>query len=455
MTDRPESWSGRIGFILATIGSAVGLGSIWKFPYEVGANGGGAFVVFYILGLLLVVTPLIFAEFAIGRRGRADATRAIAAIAMGHGASPRWAWIGTWGVAASFLILSFYSVIGGWAIAYGVDSAWAGLGPANAAAMTDRFAALLAAPVRMAAFHAAFMILTAAIVARGIAGGIERAATVLMPVMISLIAALAIYALAEGGAEATLRFLFVPDFASFTPRAALEAVGLGFFSIGVGLALMATYAAYAGPAIDLRQAAVITLAGDTAISFLAGFAVFPVVFAHGLDPASGPGLMFVTMPLAFADLPGGRVAAAAFFVLLALAALASAISLLEMPSAYLQRRLGWGRPRATVAAAAACWLLGLASVLSFNLWSDWHPLAALPSFATATVFDLLDHLTSNLMLPAGGFAIAIFAGWVLPPTAFRDELRLGPRAAAILAWMLRVIVPAGILAATLGPLLAA
>jgi NSS family neurotransmitter:Na+ symporter len=448
-----EQWSGRMGFILATLGSAAGLGSIWKFPYEVGTNGGSAFVLFYLLGLAFVVVPLMLAEFAIGRRGRSDARASILAVAREEGASPRWAWIGLLGVGLAFLILSYYAVIGGWALAYALETGLRGLPGAAAETAQARFDALLASPPRIIAYHLAFMLMTVAIVARGVAGGIERACMVLMPALLVLMLVLAAYAILGGGLAATLRFMFAFDPATITARAALEALGLGFFSIGVGMAVMVTYAAYAGPEMDLRSVAVATVVGDTAISFLAGFAIFPVVFANGLDPAGGPGLMFVTLPLAFAAMPFGTLAAAAFFLLLVVAALASAISLLEMQVALTRHVLGWTRAQAAWRCGAACWLAGLATVFSFNLWAGVFPLGFLPAFATATIFDLLDHLASNLLLPLGGLALAIFTGWALPARLLGEELQLGPAAAALLRLLLRYAVPAGIAAATVAPAL--
>lgn len=441
-----EHWRSRLGFILATTGSAVGLGSIWKFPYEVGANGGGVFILCYLLGLALIVTPLMFAEFAIGHRGQADATTSIAALARESGAPAWWSAVGRLGATASFLILSFYSVIGGWAIAYALRAPPSG----SAGAAQHRFDELMASPLTVAAYHALFMALTALITARGVAGGIEAATKILMPVLIALIVALAAYSAIVGDVAATIRFLFAFDFSRFTPRVALEAVGLGFFSIGVGLAVMITYSAYAGRDIDLKEVAVVSILGDTAISIMAGFMVFPIVFAYQLDPAGGPGLVFVTLPIAFARMPFGALVSVAFFVLLAVAALASAISLLEMAVAQVQRVAGWSRPRAALAAAFACWLCGLATVLSFSLWSGWRPLAAVPAFANATVFDLLDYLTSNIMLPVGGLLLAVFAGWIMPARLLAQELRLGAAAVGLLRWLLRYAVPAAIAAATLG-----
>jgi NSS family neurotransmitter:Na+ symporter len=443
-----ERWSGRIGFILATTGSAIGLGSIWKFPYEVGTNGGGGFVLCYLAGLAAIVFPLMLCELAIGRRGGADAMASIARVATASGASSAWQLIGAVGVLTAFLILSFYAVIGGWTLAYTVDTVRDGLAGDTAGAGQGRFDALLASPLRMTAYHAGFMGLTAVIVARGVARGIEDACKVMMPVLIVLLAALALYAAAKGDLAAALRFLFVIDPQRATPTVALEALGLGFFSIGVGLAVMVTYAGYAGRDIDLRQVALVTILADTTVSLLAGLAVFPVVFAEKLDPASGPGLLFVTVPLAFAHLPFGTLAAAAFFVLLALAALASAISLLEMPVSWLVQRAHWPRPLATAIAAAAGWLFGLASVLSFNRWAAWYPLAAIPALATATPYELMDQLTSNVLLPAGGLALALFGGWVIPSRLLAEELRLGAAATVVVRTLLRYVAPIGIVAAT-------
>jgi neurotransmitter:Na+ symporter, NSS family len=436
-----ETWSGRTGFILAAVASAVGLGSIWKFPYEVGANGGAWFVLFYLAGLALAVVPLMFAEFAIGRRGGGDAVASIERLAAAHGAARAWRWAGVLGVAAGALILSFYSVIGGWTLAYAVQTLWDGLPGRDAPAVQASYEALLASPARMAAYHAVFIAIAAAVVARGVSRGIETASKLLMPVLVVLILGLALYSALHGDLAATLRFLFRPDPASFTARAALEALGLGFFSIGVGFGLMITYAAYAGREIDLRQAALAAVGIDTAISLAAGLAVFPLVFANGLDPGAGPGLVFVTLPIAFARMPLGAAAAAAFFVLLFVAALASAISMLELAAAFAARRFAWRRRRAAAAVAALCFAAGLATVLSFNRLAHWQP----------TPFDLIDHVTSNVVLPLGGLALSLFAGWALPPSLLADELRLGARGAALLAFVLRWVTPALIAAAAAAP----
>ncbi len=447
-----ESWSGRTGFILATIGSAVGIGSIWKFPYEVGANGGSAFLLFYFLGLVGVVVPLMFAEFAIGRRGRGDPVVSIAALSSSFGADGRWRFVGFLGVLTGFLILTFYSVIGGWTLGYAWQTAVDGLAGESADAARLRFDAFLAAPLRMTMFHGIFMASTAFVIARGVTRGIETASKILMPVLAALMLGLAGYAIAEGDLDATVHFLFRLEPERITAGTVISALGLGFFSIGVGLGLMITYAAYAGAQVRLTQVAIVSVVADTAISLAAGFAVFPIVFAHGLDPGSGPGMVFVTLPLAFARMPLGVVAAFAFFTLLFVAALASAISLLELVVAMLTRRLGWSRLRATLLATGTCFVGGIPTVLSFNLWAGWHPLRAVPALSQQTFFDLIDALTSNLLLPAGGFALALFAGWALPARAIADELRMSQRGAAALRFTLRYVAPAGIALAALAPL---
>ena len=448
-----EAWTGRTGFILATIGSAVGIGSIWKFPYEVGANGGSAFLLFYLLGLVGVVVPLMFAEFAIGRRGRGDPVASIARLAASFGADRRWRFVGLLGVLTGFLILTFYSVIGGWTLGYAWQTAVEGLAGQSADAARLRFEAFLAEPVQMIAFHGVFMASTAFVIARGVTHGIETASKILMPVLAALMLALAGYAIVEGDLDATVRFLFKLEPERITADAVISALGLGFFSIGVGLGLMITYAAYAGAQVRLTQVAIVSVVADTAISLAAGFAVFPIVFAHGLDPGSGPGMVFVTLPLAFARMPLGTVAAFAFFALLFVAALASAISLLELVVAMLTRRYRWSRLRATLLATGACFVGGIPTVLSFNLWAQWHPLEAVPALAHQTFYDLLDGLTSNLMLPAGGFALALFAGWAMPERAIADELRMPRKAASALRFTLRYLAPAGIALAALAPLL--
>ena len=441
MTTHP-SWSGRAAFLFATVGSAVGLGSIWKFPYMVGENGGGAFMLLYLAGLALVVLPLMIAEFVIGRAGQGSAVGSIIRVADRARVSRLWGLLGAWGVAAAFLILSFYSVIGGWTIAFVVDAATGGATAPSGAAAGAAFGAFLADPNPMILWHGVFMALTAVIVLGGITGGLERALTILMPLMFLILIGLVVFSAIHGGMSQALTFLFAPDFSKVTFSVALSAVGLGFFSISVGLGAMITYAAYAGRDIGLGTMAVATIAADTFASILAGLAIFPIVFAHGLDPAGGPGLMFVTLPVGFGQIDGGWMLAFAFFALLLVSALASAISLLEVVVSWAVERFDTPRPATTLAIAVLCFVLGLATVFSFNIWADFHPFTAFGVLQDMTWFDAIDWITSNLMLPVGGILIAGFLGWTAAGRILDDELGGSGAGIALLSWLLRLVVPA-------------
>jgi len=447
MSAAPEkqAWSGRFAFLMATVGSAVGLGSIWKFPYMVGANGGSVFLFAYLAGLVVLILPLMIGEFVIGRRGGKSAVGSIAKVARDNGATPWWAAVGGWGVLTGFLILSFYAVIGGWTVAYiphALSDAFAGR---TAEQVGQQFNAMLADPIGLTFHHAIFMAMTAVIVARGVSDGLERAVTFLMPLMFVILIGLVGYAYATADFGAAATFFFTPDFSKLTPDVVLSAVGLGFFSIGTGIGAMITYAAYAPREIRLGEAAIWTIAADTFASFLAAFAIFPLVFAYELNPAGGAGLMFTTLPIAFGQMPGGAFVGAAFFLLLVVSALASAISLLELVVAWATERFGVSRPTAAYTSALVCWAVGLGTVLSFNNWSTWYPLAAVPSFESKSFFDALDHLTSNIMLPLGGIFLGLFVGWVMSKKAVLEELGIedGPRW-QLLRFLLGVVCPAAI-----------
>jgi len=416
-----EHWSGRIGFLLASIGSAVGLGNFWRFTYEAGENGGGAFVLVYLVCVFLLITPLLLAELVIGRRGQESAAGSVAKIAREAGATTLWRIVGIWGILGGLLVLSFYSVIGGWVIVYIPDAlagAFSNSGKDEAEAM---FGALFNDPVRMLIGHAIFMGLTIAIVLRGVRGGIETATEILMPLLFLMLIGLVIYGVYEGDFPAALDFLFAPDFAAVTPKVFLAAIGQAFFSVGVGLGLMITYGSYVGQGINLTKAALTIAAADTAVAILAGLAIFPIVFGSGLEAGQGPGLMFVTLPIALGALPFGDYVGAAFFFLLFVAAITSSISLLELGVAWVAE-WGLGRLRAALVTGGVVFLVGVGAALSFNVWSDLHPFEFLPTFEGKNIFDSLDHLTADIMLPVGGLLVALFAGWVLPESAAREEL---------------------------------
>lgn len=406
---RPQ-WSSKLAFIAAAVGSAVGLGSIWKFPYIVGANGGGAFVIVYLGFVAAVGIPLMAAELMLGRRGGPGVVRSLG-LAVGRARS-RWNILGWLGVTAAFVILSFYSVVAGWALAYAVKAAVGGLAAATPASSAALFDSLLADPAEMIGWHTLLLGLTALIVAQGVTAGIERYARWLMPLFAILLLGLAAYASVTGDFARGAAFLFRPDFAALTPAATLSAAGHAFFTLSLGMGAMIAYGGYLAADVSAPRTAIWVAACDTVCSLAAGLAIFPIVFRFGLDPTEGPGLVFVTLPVAFAGMPGGGVAAASFFILLVIAALISAVSLLEtLVAAAGGAKAGASRQTWTWRWAAAAWALGLVSIFSFNLWAG----VRFPGL-DRTLFDGLNYLTAELALPAGGVGIAIFVGWFAPQT---------------------------------------
>lgn len=408
-------WSSRLAFILAVTGSAVGLGNIWKFPYIAGQNGGGAFVLVYLLAVLLIGLPIMMAEILIGRRGRRNPVTTMALLGEEEAGTPAWRWVGMMGILSGILILSFYSVIAGWTMAYVVKAAAGAFTNAGSEAVAAEFAALIADPVAMGAWHSVFMLLTTVVVARGVERGLEKAVRVMVPALVLIMLVLLFYAASTGEFVTALRFMFAPDFSRVTPTVVLAAVGQAFFSLSVGMGCIMAYGAYLPQDASIAKTSAAVVLSDTGIALLAGLVVFPIVFAFGLDPAEGPGLLFQTMPLALGQLPGGTVFGALFFLLLVFAALTSAISLIEGVVAWLIETRGMGRPVAATAAGVVIWLAGLLTVLSFNVWKDFQ-------FARGTIFDNIDFLTSNVMLPLGGLLIVVFAGWFMSPNSTAAEL---------------------------------
>lgn len=411
-------WSSRLAFILAATGSAVGLGNVWRFPYTAGEYGGGAFVLLYLLFVAGLGIPVMIAEVMLGRRGRQSPINTMRALAARQGAHPAWQLLGWIGILAGFLILSFYSVIAGWTLAYvlhagsgqflGID------GPGSEAI----FAALKAAPGQLFAWHTLFMVLVVLIVARGVASGLERAVRILMPALFVLLVIMVLYAAQAGDFGAGFAYLFTPDFSALSANpgeAILSAMGQAFFSLSLGMGAIMIYGSYLSSQASIGANVAIIAGMDTLVAVLAGLAIFPIVFANGLAPSEGPGLIFVTLPVAFGQMPFGALFGAAFFLLLAFAAWTSAISLLEPMVAYLVENKGLGRVRASLLAGGAVWLLGIACLLSLNAWSGF-------TLFGKGILDLFDYLTANVLLPLGGLLIAIFAGWILDEQVSRSEL---------------------------------
>lgn len=435
-----EAWRSRTGFVLATLGAAVGLGNVWRFSCVAGENGGGAFLLVYVAFVLLVGLPLLLAEFGIGRATQRESAAAFAQLAPDQ----PWRSAGALGVLVAFLILAYYAVIAGWALKYLGMYAW-GSGPlAPAGGFGARFERFIADPVEPLVWQFAILAATAAIVCGGIERGIEVANKWLMPALALLLVGLAAHSLTLEGAGRGLAFLFRPDWSALArPQVYLAALGQAFFSIGLAMGVMVTYASYLPRTQPLPGTAVAVAAGDTLFALVAGVVIFPAVFSYGMDPAQGPVLAFVVLPQIFAHLPGGAWVGLAFFLLLVIAALTSAVSLLEVPVAYVMHRFGWRRARASVLLGWAAFVLGVPASLGFGVWSDARA-------GGMAILDAMDFFASNILLPLNGILIALFAGWrwrriaALAACDLRDD-RLGA------AWRasLRFLVPALVLAVLL------
>ena len=423
-----ENWTSRTAFLMAAVGAAVGLGNVWRFPYVTGTSGGGAFVLVYLGAVLLIAIPILIAETMIGRHGHMSAPVSMRQAARSSGASDVWGFVGWLGVATAFLILSFYSVIGGWVFAYvaeAVTGAFAGIDRTGAEAV---FGAINGAPMVAVFWHTVFMGVTISVVAKGVQSGIEKAVGVLMPGLFIMLLVMVGYALAAGDAAAGLGFMFTPDFSKIDNAAVLAAIGQAFFSIGVGMAIMFTYGAYLPSGISLTGACVTIALADTMVAILAGIAIFPIVFGNGLEPGAGPGLVFLTLPVAFGQMAGGSLFGAVFFILLAFAALTSAIALLDTAVAWAEEHRGWSRVKCALTAGGLVWAIGLGSAVNGG------------------ILDLADKVTGQFMLPVGGLLIAIFAGWVLKPSIAEDELGLSPGLFKAWRFLLKLVCPIAIAA---------
>jgi NSS family neurotransmitter:Na+ symporter len=413
-------WSSRAAFILAASGSAIGLGNIWKFPYLVGENGGGAFVLVYLLCVVAIGVPIMMAETLLGRKGRRSPVNTMRNLATEAGATKLWGHVGWLGVLAGFLILSYYSVIAGWSMAYIVKLSSGLMDQVNAEKARSLFLDLQGSAEMQFIWHTLFMLATLTIVSRGINRGLETATRYLMPLLFIMIVALDLYALGSEGAGAGLSFLFRPDFSRLSGESLMIALGQAFFSLGLGMGAIMMYGSYLPNGVSIARTSLIVAGADTLIALLAGVAIFPIVFTHHLAPGMGPGLIFETLPIAFGKMPGGHLFGTVFFMLVFFAAITSAIALIEPAVAWLYENRGMSREAATLWSGVACWFVGLGTIQSFAHPTDWH-------FAGKSFFEWLDFLTADLMLPIGGILIAVFAGWVLQPANTAQELALGPR----------------------------
>ncbi len=454
MTANETRWSSRFAFYLGAVGAAVGLGSIWRFPFLTGTSGGSAFILVFVLAMGLIATPLLVAEFLIGRRARSSPPTAAGAVARQSGLSPRWNAIGLLGTAAAFLILSYYAVVAGWVLGYTwkcASGALSGLSRAEVTALWHRF---LSHPVEMGAWHPAFIALVAYFSARGLHRGIELANKIRGPALLGLLLVLDVYALTSGETRRGLAFAFAPNFRAITPEVVLVAIGQAFYATGVGMAMMLAYGAYVSRGTSLVRSAAIISGSILLVSLLSTLLIFPLVFHYGMNPAQGAELVFDVLPKAFVEMPAGRLVGSLFFLLLVFAALTPSIAALEPVVAHLRQRTGLARGRAVLFSAAAVWLLGVASVFSFNVWERWRPLGFLPAFGQRTWFDALDYVSSNLLLPFGAALTSVFVGWRLNRSVVAEELAettaLARRACVFL---LRTVCPIAILVVLVAKLL--
>jgi len=444
-TDLDRTWSSGLTFVLAAVGAAVGLGNIWKFPYVVGVSGGGAFVLIYLASVIFVAIPILITELWIGRRGNRSPPVAMQIVATKAGRSSAWSVVGWMGMLVGYLIATYYSVIAGWTLAY-IVKAGTGFGGALPAEVPAQFDTLLADPLSMTLWHTVFISIALLIVGQGIRDGIERAVKVLMPALFVMLLVMIGYAAVEGDFKAATDFLFSTDFSKIDGSIVLSAIGQSFFSISVAMGLIMTYGSYVPKEVSLTKSALIIASADTLVALLAGLMIFPLVFANGLDPGSGPGLIFRTLPAAFAGMSGGAVFGALFFLLLAFAAVTSIIAIIEPIVSYAEGRWGVRRRNGCIIFGFLAWAIGLATVFSFNAWSDFLPLASFGPLADKTVFDLIDYFTANLLMPLGGILMAVFVGWLVKPEVLAADLNFGSKTLFnIWLWMIRVVAPLAIL----------
>ncbi|WP_019589305.1 MULTISPECIES: sodium-dependent transporter [unclassified Thioalkalivibrio] len=432
-------WTTRLAFILAATGSAVGLGNIWRFPYIAGENGGGAFVLVYLGCILLIGLPVMIAEIMLGRRGRQSPINTMTSLSREEGVPVGWVSIGWIGVVTGFLILSFYSVVAGWALSYIFKSGAGGFVGLDAGGSEAMFDGMLASPEALLAWHTIFMVMVGIVVARGVQSGLEKAVTILMPLLFVMLLVMVGYAVVQGNFAEGLAFMLAPDFSELSANAVLLAMGQAFFTLSLGMGAIMIYGSYLQSDASIPRTAGVVVGADTLVAIVAGLAIFPIVLGAGLSPGEGPGLIFVTLPLAFGEMPGGLIFGTVFFILLSFAAWTSAISIAEPAVAWLVETVGMTRVAATTVLAIAAWTLGIAALLSLNVWSDY-------TLFDMGVLDFLDYLTANILLPLGGFLIALFAGWRMTRGSVSAELAMrSPALFGLWYFLVRFVAPVAIL----------
>lgn len=433
-------WTHKGTFLLAAVGSAVGLGNLWRFPYLTGENGGGAFILVYALTIFAVGIPILIAETMLGRNSRQSPIMGMRHLTRTHNTSRAWESIGWLGGASAFLILSFYSVIAGWAIHYTWQMLTGSLSGADAETIGAGFDALLASPGLLTLYHTLFIIASGLIVAMGIHRGIENGLRIIMPALFVILLGVLAYGVANGDFGAAASFLFTFNIADLSLEGWLAAMGQSFFTLSLGMGAIMAYGAYMSSEASLTRTAVAVAFVDTAVAMVAGLAIFSLVFGAGLSPGQGPGLMFVTLPLAFAEMPFGALIGGVFFILVLGAAISSSISLIEPVAAFLVERFDLTRPQAVTVMVLASWALGLLTVVSFNLYAEGTIFHALFG---RSAFDFIELLT-NIFMPLGGLLIALFAGWALTHSEVMKEMRTSETWFSIWRFLVRFVAPAAV-----------
>lgn len=436
-----ESFGSRFGALVAMAGSAVGLGNLWRFPYLVGENGGAAFIIIYIALSFLICLPIFISEFVVGRRSQKNAYAAFRDLSGGTA----WRWVGLFTVIVPLVVLSYYSVIGGWSIEYLVKSCtFSFTGNVSQAAMNTMFTDFVSSPWAPLVFHTFFLLATTLIVVIGIKNGIEKFSKVMMPMLFFIVMAIAVYSLTLPGSGKGVDYLFDPDFSKIDAKACAAALGQAFFSLSLGFGTMMTYASYVDKKENILYQSTATAVSDLAFALIAGVAIMPAVFAFGLDPQSGPGLVFETLPYVFSQMPAGGFVAILFFLALLVAALTSSISMLEVAVAFLVEEKKLSRMAACSILFVICWVVGAVCSLSFG------PLSGV-EIGGRNIFDFFDNLSSNILMTLGSLLTVLFVGWKLKKTDIYDEftnggtLRTNVRIFGVLWFLIRYVAPVAII----------
>ncbi len=415
MASGGSAWGSRSGFILASVGFAVGLGNIWRFPYVTGENGGSAFVLIYLLCAFGIGVPILMAEFLLGRRAQRSPPFALAAIAQESGRSEQWSWVGKLTILTAFSILMSYAVVAGWVLYYFFLALTGNMLASSSTQSQSAFNNLLADPLALVFWGGVSLVSAALIIAAGVQQGIERAVKVLMPMLFALLVLLMVFNVFTGGMPQALDYLFTPDFSKVDGSTFLAALAQAFFSIGVAMAGMMMFGAYLPKTISIAQSAVIIVAADTVVALLAGLVIFPMVFHNGLDVGAGTGLIFQTLPVAFARMDGGAAVGAVFFLLLCVAAITSIVGLSEPVTGYVAERWQLSRRRATLAMFGTLFPFTVVSALTFSTWSPVR-------LAGQSLDYWIEYLPNQVLLPVGGLLIATFAAWRLDRNISASEL---------------------------------